>query len=254
MQLPVKVFDSGKVVADADGNVSFTAEWKNAKIWDVHTPHNRYVCRMELRDESGRLLDAQLPFGFGFRDVRIKARELFLNGKPLHLRVLRNTTMNSPAGVACRTAALEMVRRLKSLGFNAIINGNYDFSPGEVSYMEGLLEACDETGMIVSFSLPHVRDVDMKIEEPRNASRYRNLTKWVMSRARNHPSVILYAMNHNYAGYAGDMNPLRIDGRYDLVQEDGDRRLTAALDSRRRAHAAYQIAKSLDSTRPIYHH
>ena len=254
MQLPVKVFNSGKVVTDAGGNVSFTAEWKDAKIWDVHTPHNRYVCRMELRDVSGRLIDAQLPFGFGFRDVRLNGRELFLNGKPLHLRALRNTTMNSPAGVACRTAAFEMVRRLKSLGFNAIINGNYDFSPGEVSYMDGLLEACDETGMLVSFSLPHVRDVDMKIEEPRNASRYRNLTKWVMSRARNHPSVILYAMNHNYAGYAGDMNPLRIDGRYDLVPEEGNKPLVSALDRRRRAHAAYQIAKSLDSTRPIYHH
>ena len=253
-QRPVKVFRGEELVSDANGRVSFSVHWPEAKRWDVHTPQNQYVCHMELRDSSGRIVDGQLPFRFGVRDVAIKGRDLLLNGIPLHLRALHNTTMNSPAGVACKSAAVEMVRRLKSLGFNTVINGNYNFAPGEVSYMDGLLEACDEMGMLIAFSLPHVSDVGMNIEEPRKAERYRKLAKWAITRARNHPSVILYAMNHNLTGYAGDMNPLRMDGKYDLVPGKGDKRLMSLMENRKRAHSAYMIAKSIDSTRPIYHH
>jgi hypothetical protein len=151
------------------------------------------------------LLDAALPFEFGFRDVKIVGRDLLLNGVPIHLRALYNRSINASANVACKASALELCRRLKSEGFNFIIAGNYNFSPGAVSYMDALLEACDESGVLFSFSLPHVRDYNFQLDKPDVAARYRELTRWAIRRARNHPSVVSYAMNHNCAGYTGDM-------------------------------------------------
>ena len=254
---PLKVFESGELVPDADGRLAFTADWPDAKTWDTHTPGNRYVCRMELYGRSAvaqerdppALLDAALPFEFGFRDVKIVGRDLLLNGVPIHLRALYNRSINASANVACKASALELCRRLKSEGFNFIIAGNYNFSPGAVSYMDALLEACDESGVLFSFSLPHVRDYNFQLDKPDVAARYRELTRWAIRRARNHPCVISYAMNHNTTGYTGDMNPLRIDGRY--APKDTPQR---AFRNRHQAQIAARIARSIDGTRPIYHH
>ena len=244
---PVHEFTSGELAPDADGRLAFTADWPDAKRWDTHTPGNRYVCRLELWGAA--LIDAALPFEFGFRDVKISGRDLLLNGIPIHLRALYNRTINAPAGIACKASALELCRRLKSEGYNYIIAGNYNFSPGSISYMDALLEACDESGVLFSFSLPHVRDYDMKLDQPEVATRYRELTRWAIRRARNHPSVVSYAMNHNCTGYAGDMNPLRIDGVY--APKDTPQR---SFRNRHQAQIAARIARALDGTRPIYHH
>lgn len=251
---PVFMAYSAGMRPDEEGRVAFAVDFARAKKWDVHTPQNRYVCVMELRDAKERTLDAALPFAFGFRDVRINGRDLLLNGTPIHLRALYNRSINASAGVACRESSLELCRRLKEEGFNYVIAGNYNFSPGEVSYMDDFLNACDETGMLFSFSLPHVRDFGMKLEDPAVAARYRTLAKWCIRRARNHPSVVTYAMNHNFAGYSGDMDPQRIDGKYDFEPESGNGRVEATIRTRRRAHEAWAIAKSIDPTRPIYHH
>ena len=270
---PVREFTSGELTPDADGRVAFTAAWPDAKRWDTHTPGNRYVCRMELYgDDAGATncappasvekkidpptgttgilpVDAALPFTFGFRDIRAEGRDLKLNGTTIHLRALYNRTINSQAAVACRESAHELVRRLKSEGYNFIIAGNYNFSPGAVGYMDALLDVCDETGMLFSFSLPHVRDFGMKLDDPATAARYRALTRWCVRRVRNHPSVISYAMNHNCTGYCGDMNPLRIDGIYDPAKAK-----ERPFRNRDQARLAAAIARSLDGTRPIYHH
>ena len=246
---PIKEFSSGDLLPDADGRISFSAGWADAKRWDIDTPGNRYVCAIELRDQDGRTVDAALPFSFGFRSVRLSGRNMLLNEIPIHLRALYNSTMNAAAGTACRASALEMCRRLKKDGFNFIIAGNYNFSPGAISYMDALLEACDETGMLFSFSLPHVRDYDFHLDRPEVAARFKSLTRWAISRARNHPCVITYAMNHNCTGYIGDMNPLRIDGIYEMPNPS-----TWAVKGRSQAVISADIVRSIDATRPIYHH
>lgn len=246
---PVREFASGEVVPDADGLVAFTADWKDARRWDVHTPGNRYVCRLEMRDRGGCMLDAALPFEFGFRDVKIVGRDLLLNGMPIHLRSNIVRTMNASAGSACKASARALCRRMKEKGYNHAITCNYSFNPGEVSYMDALLEACDESGLLISFSLPNVRDFGFKLDDPDAEARYRSLTRWVIRRARNHPSVITWTMSHNTMGYAGNMNPLRIDGVYELKDTPQH-----PLSKRRQAEHAARIARSLDGTRPIYHH
>ncbi len=239
----VKRVTEGNVKPDSQGVLRMTSEWKDVLLWDTHTPQNMYVCELSLYGSDGKLIDAALPFKFGFRDFVINGKDLMLNGVRIHLRALHNETMNRHAANACKEAALALCRQNIQNGYNYMIAGNYNFSPGYVSYMDALLDACDETGMLFSFSLPHIRDFDFKLDDPKVAKRYRELTKWVIRRARNHPSVVTYAMNHNATGYSGDMNPMRMDGKY-VFKTRG----------REQAQTAYKIAKSIDSTRPIYHH
>ena len=247
------VFKSGTLIPDAAGILRFTAPWPDAKRWDTDTPQNRYKVLLTLTDDSGNLADTLTPVSFGFREISIAGRDFRLNGTPLHLRALYNASANGNADKATATAARELCHRMFAYGFNAIISGNYDFAPGSVGYLDGLLEACDETGMLMAFSLPHKKDFGNKLDDPKMAELYRKQAAWLIRRARNHPSVILYAMNHNSTGYYGDQNPMKIDGVYDILKFT-DFKNDWIPKQRKQAAITEAIAKSLDSTRPVYHH
>jgi beta-galactosidase len=237
--------------------LTFGDAWRDPRLWDTDTPANTYTVTVSLFDERDRLLDEFETIRFGFREFWIEGRDFLLNGSPIHLRALHNTTINSRADKSSLSGALRTMERMQKYGFNFLITGNYNFSPGEVGYIDGLLTAADRTGMLMSFSLPHTKDFNMKLDDPEQQARYEALTRWLIRRARNHPAVVLYAMNHNSTGYYGDQNPLKMDGRYqpedhtDTLEYKGNPYRARA---RRQGTLAADIAKSLDPTRPVYHH
>ncbi|MCL1920091.1 MAG: hypothetical protein FWG50_03285 [Kiritimatiellaeota bacterium] len=247
-----KTFVSPKIDLLRDGAMRFTVPWKNPKLWDTHTPQNLYTANISLLFDD-KVVDTLPPITFGFREFGIAGRDFILNGTPIHLRALHNTTMNAPADKASKAAALEHCRRVKEYGFNFIIAGNYDFAAGSTAYLDGLLEACDETGLLLAFSLPHIKDFGYDLRDPDRAERYRQQARWLTRRARNHPSVIFYAMNHNSCGYYGDQNPLKIDGIYAPPDSSGAKGAWWE-NNRRNSLIAADIAAALDPTRPVYHH
>ena len=248
-----KTFSAKNLVPASDGSLRFTSEWKNPKHWDTHTTNNRYTVTLTLLDDAGNTLDVLTPITFGFRDIRIEGRNFILNGTPVHLRVFGNSTIAASADKATKAAAIEHCRRLKQYGFNAIINNNYDFAAGSTAYLDGLLEACDEEGILVSFTLPHIKDFRNDLRNPEYAERYRQQTQWLIRRVRNHPSVILYAMNHNICGYFGDVNPLKMDGIFDMPEGSGANNAWWERN-RPQARIAADIASAIDPTRPVYQH
>lgn len=246
-------FESAALTPDSSGGLRFTAGWRDAKLWDTDSPQNLYEAMLTLKDEAGKSLDVLTPVTFGFREVWLDGRNIVLNGTTVHLRALHNTTANGGADKASRVAAREMCRRMFEYGFNAIIGGNYDFTPGSVGYLDALLDACDEMGMLMTFTLPHMKDFGNRLEDPAMAERYRQQAAWLIRRARNHPSVIFYALNHNSTGYYGDQNPLKIDGIYEIPETEASRNKWWARN-RKQARITDAIAKELDPTRPVYHH
>jgi len=260
--LRARVLEKGKLVKEIasgpmppghlqGGLACLTARWADAKRWDLHTPGNLYDLVLRLEDSAGGLIDETLPIRFGFREFRIDGRDFTLNDKRIHLRALFGRNINGQADLACIEACRRTCRRIKAYGFNHLITANYHFQPGAVGYMDGLFSAADEEGVLCSFSLPHFRDFNYKLNTPAQAARYRALCEWLIRRARHHPSVVMYAMSHNATGYKGDQNPLRIDGIFD--PEDPN---VGGRPNRNRAQArlAAAIAKSIDPTRPVYHH
>jgi hypothetical protein len=264
VQLVARIMERGREVktvssplVDAAATITFGDGWRNPKLWDTDATGNTYTVGISLRDENGRLLDEYEPVRFGFREFWIDGRNFLFNGSPIHLRALHNTNDNVGAGRATLARCLLAMERMKEYGFNFFISGNYNFSPGEVGYIDSLLDAADQSGVLCSFSLPHIKDFNMKLDDPDQRARYEVLTRWLIQRVRNHPSVVLYAMNHNATGYYGDQNPLKMDGIYSpdafgekLTYKGSSYRSKA----RQQAALAAEIAKSIDPTRPVYHH
>lgn len=254
-RLMAQIRDGGRVVKTinsdllaAGSELTFGDSWRDPKLWDTDATGNLYTVAISLLDERGRVLDELEPVTFGFREFWIEGRDFLLNGSPIHLRALYVGNANYPADSSSFAACRNTMERMQQYGFNFFIFGNYNFSPGEVGYMDGLLDAADQTGTLCSFSLPHIKDFSMKLDQPEQRARYEALTRWLVRRVRNHPAMVLYAMNHNATGYHGDQNPLKMDGIY---QPENYGKQTK---SREQAVLAADIAKSIDPTRPVYHH
>lgn len=258
--LEARIYDGDRVVKTfqggtetSQGRLSLAAAWADAKLWDLHTPRNMYTAVVTLRGDGGETIDQSLPIRFGFREFWIDGRDFYLNGSRIHLRALFTTNVTSDADQASIEGCRNTCRRLKEYGFNALITSNYSFAPGDVGYMDALFAAADSEGVLATFSLPHIKDFNMKLDTARQAQRYRALCDWLIRRAWNHPSIVMYAMNHNTTGYKGDQNPLWMDGVY-APDAEWAKTNPARLRSRKQAALAAAIAHELDPTRPVYHH
>jgi len=255
----LKSFRSQPLRASDANAIAFTAPWRNAPRWDIDSP-TLLTAKVTLATTDGQVVDQFTPVTFGFREFWVNGRDFMLNGSVIRLRALHNTNSNSNASAAAKEGALNTIERMRRYGFNFLITGNYNFRAGDMSYIDGLLDGCQESGMLMSFSLPHVSHFNWKLHEPDVAKRYTDMTRWLIRRVQNNPAVVMYAMNHNATGYHGDQNPLKLDGVYQpepkdldwskLVPDKGFER----WNRRVQAKHSENIAKSFDSTRPVYHH
>ena len=234
-----------------DGRITFSAAWDDPKLWDLHTPENVYDVIVMLKDADGRVLDQCLPVRFGFREFWIDGRNFLLNGKPVHLRALFVRNITRGADLASLAGCRRTCKALQDYGFNAFITSNYDFAPGSVGHMDALFRAADRTGVLCSFSLPHIKDFNGRLDQPEEVARYRKRCEYLIRRVQNHPSIVLYAMNHNWCGYHGDQDPLKIDGKF---KPDPDAMGNWHRRNRKQAETARRIAEDIDPTRPAYHH
>jgi len=230
-----------------NGRMTFQKSWDTPKLWDTDTPQNMYCLTVELA-EGDMKLDAYYPVRFGFREFWIEGRDFILNGSPVHLRALPlNSAMRG--NVAARTTyegACKTFSRMKWLGFNTVYGHNYGCAPGShISYAE-VLRAADDTGMLFCFPLPHMNHYDWK-ERNEKTNGYERHLEWYVRRAQNHPSVIMYAQNHNLLFVRDIHNPERLP---QVLDDDPlvARRRTADIYARER------ILRQFDTTRPVYNH
>ncbi len=256
--LRARVLDKGKDVLTAEsrpftsadlknGRLAFDEPWETPKLWDTDTPENMYHLTLELV-AAGRTLDAYYPVRFGFREFWIDGRDFILNGSPVHLRALPlNSAMRGPvAARANYEGARTTMSRMKWMGFNTVYGHNYGCTPGShVSYAD-VLRAADDTGMLFCFSLPHMNNYDWK-ERDEKTNGYERHVEWYVRRAQNHPSVVMYAQNHNFLFVRDIHNPERLP----LVLDEDP------LVSSRRTKVIYgrePILRQFDATRPLYNH
>jgi len=263
--LSAQIFDrDGKLVKEftgqpftakdaAGGKVKITDRWSNPELWDVESPQNLYTAQLSLR-QGDQLVDQTLPERFGFREFRIDGKNYVLNGKVIHLRAyhLPNFSAFWMPDKASKEAAKEAYRRLTELGFNFAISRNYNFAEGEVGYLRDSFDAADETGYLLSVSLPHPWQFGGDLAKPGKADEYAAMSKYLIQKYRNHPAIILWVTNHNHAGAWGDQNPLRLGGDY---QRANDAKEVAMKEvGRNNFLIAQQRILELDPTRPVYSH
>jgi beta-galactosidase len=232
-----------------EGRFNATFPWADPKLWDLDQP-NLYDLQVDLLGPDGTLLDRTTPVRFGFREFWIDGRQLVLNGRPFHIRALDFSNHTHDFGLASYDAVRETFRRARAIGFNYVIHSNYDYNTQSVCYLDDTLRAGDDAGFPMSFSIRHISSIYRDFGDPARRAEWEHIVRYLLRRVRNHPSVLMYAMDHNFLGYSGDQNPSRLDGIY-APSPDND----PGLAERREAAAmAEGIVHSIDPTRLAYHH
>ncbi len=164
--------------------------------WSDTDPY-RYTCLVELKD-GDTLLDSDSVL-FGIRTISIDAGQgLLLNGKRTFLN---GGCVHHDSGVLGAATYLEAERRrvriLKEMGFNAIRSSHNPIS-------KELLEACDESGMLV---MDEGFDMWFSRKTKYDYSRYfredwKSEVTALIEKDFNHPSVILYSIGNEIADTA----------------------------------------------------
>ena len=257
-RLRARVTDQGKPVKELEGPVfrtadlresrtGFTKKWLPKKHWDLHTPANQYGLEVDLADESGKVLDAALPVRFGVREFAIQGRDLYLNGTRLYCSVLPLDNAQIGPAAATYGAARDTFARLQAAGFNAVYTHNYGCEPGSHLSFTEILNAADDAGMLVFFAMPHFGHYEWKADDAETSNGYARDADFYVRAARNHPSVVMYAMSHNGCGYSEDMNP-------DLLGDGHPPREQWGANNAKKAVVAERIVNRLDPSRLVYHH
>ncbi|HEY2148515.1 MAG TPA: glycoside hydrolase family 2 TIM barrel-domain containing protein, partial [Pirellulales bacterium] len=230
-----------------NGRFTFSSPWKPGDLWDIITPQNIYELELLLFDSDGALLDAENPVRFGFREFWIDGRDFYLNGTRIFLSAVPLDNAQVGAGWATYSAARESLERLKSFGINFVYTHNYGCEPGSHLSFAEILRAADDVGMLVALSQPHFSHYDWKKADADETNGFARHAEFYVHAARNHPSVVAYAMSHNATGYDEDMNPDMIDGLHDPRDQ-------WSANNARLALRAESIVKRLDPSRIVYHH
>ncbi|MCI0343315.1 MAG: hypothetical protein L0216_19585 [Planctomycetales bacterium] len=230
-----------------EGRFEFTAAWKPDRLWDLHTPDHVYTLDIGLETADGAALDAAWPERFGFRELWIEGRDIHLNGSRLFLSVVPLDNAQVGAGLASEAAARETFSRLKGAGVSAVYTHHYGCEPGSHLDVSGILRAADDSGVLVLLSQPHFGAYDWGGPEADANNGFARDAEYFVRVAGNHPSVVLYAMSHNGAGYAEDMNPDQL-GTGSAARDEWSRRNSL------RALRAEAIVRRLDPSRIVYHH
>ncbi len=154
--------------------------------WSPETP-NLYRARVTLQ-RSGQPLDL-VEERFGFRDLEISGRKLFLNGAPLYIRGYGDDSIYPVAGTPPYDKA-EWKRRFqlaKNYGFNAV--RFHSMTPPRVGF-----EAADEVGMIIDAELPALSVAAL----PQHVDFLKKELVRTIEAYRNHPSWVLFAFGNEF--------------------------------------------------------
>lgn len=169
-------------------------EISNPEVWSPENPHLYTVdAHLSPATTDGEETLDHVRVRFGVRTVSVqKSKGLLLNGNPIKLRGACVHHDNGPLGSASYfDAELRRVALLKNAGFNALRSSHNPMS-------EAFLDACDELGMLV---LEEAFDVWSHGKTDHDYS-LSFATDWeddissMVSRAFNHPSVIMYSIGN----------------------------------------------------------
>ncbi len=145
-------------------------------LWSLETP--RLYRLVQTLQKGSKTLDST-ETSFGIRTIRFDAAKgFFLNGQPVKVQGTCNHQDFAGIGVAVPDSLQNWrVRKLQAMGANAWRMSHNPPSPG-------LLDACDQLGMLVMDENRHLGDSDANLAEVAS----------MVQRDRNHPSIIMWSM------------------------------------------------------------
>lgn len=159
----------------------------------------------------------------GFREIRVRGKEILLNGEPLRLKGFNRHEEFGGFGLAVPPEAmLQDLQLMREMGANCVRTCHYPNDPR-------FLDLCDETGMLV-WEESHARGIGEEgMRNPRFMPQLRQCTEEMVEQHFNHPGIFIW----------GCLNECADDTEYGaacyreilslLRSLDGSRPVTAAL-------------------------
>jgi len=217
-------------LTDVDGNsvsesssiashATLTLSVPRPQLWSAETPH---LYRAVVTLHSGTDLVDTRSVNVGLRTVSVDAKHgLRVNGAEV---LMRGACVHHDSGVlgaaTLRASEFRRARILKESGFNAIRSSHNPLS-------RDLIDACDVLGLYVLDELTDVWFAPKSAHDvaPHFDAIWRDDARSMVTKDRNHPSVIMYSIGNEIA-------------------ESGSERGIEA------AHAISDFVRELDPTRP----
>ena len=221
--------------------LKLSSPWSDAKLWDLDQP-NLYTLRLSA---TGSGLSDQFAVRFGFREVWIEGRDIFLNGTPLRLRPV---LLDSGRGQAATMDS--QLKGLRGQGFNIVqIWPENAYERGKANFHDLWAERTDEIGVplihVAQSANRFIFDSDSRPVWDKNRDRYREVMEAEMRRLRNHPSILMWGTSGNLSNHQSDQNPRYLGQKAKLLAVDP---LPPGLVE------ALAMIKAADPTRPVFAH
>ncbi len=215
--------------------------WADAKLWDIDQP-NLYTLKLAA---AGAGLNDQSATRFGFREIWIEGRDIFLNGIPLRLRPM--LLQSDRAQIATIDPQLSALR---SVGFNIVqIWPRNSYERGTQNFWGLWAERTDAKGVpmigVAQSANRFILDAKFQPVWEQNRERYQKIMTAEMRRLRNHPSILIWGTSGNISNHGSDQNPRYLGQKAKLLALDP---LPSGLAE------ALGFIKEADPTRPVFAH
>ena len=181
--------------------------------WSAENPA-LYTLVLTLRDAAGKLAEAR-SCKVGFRDVRLRGREMLVNGVPVKLCGVNRHDHDQYSGkTVSRESMEEDVRLMKRLNINSVRTSHYPNDPY-------FYELCDRYGLYVvdEANIETHGKGGLLSNDPQWITPFLERVSRMVIRDRNHPSVIMWSLGNESgcgpahaaaAGWAKDYDPTRL--------------------------------------------
>lgn len=175
--------------------VTATADIEAPLTWTAETPH-LYTLLVTLPSPQGSAGEV-LPFAVGFRDIRIAAQQVFVNGAPIKLRGVNHHDTHPDRGYAETRQDLERdVVLMKQHNINCVRTSHYPPDPY-------FLDLCDRYGLYVideadveTHGFGAVNQLNQLSDDPAWETTYVDRAVRMVERDKNHASVVIWSLGN----------------------------------------------------------
>jgi beta-glucuronidase len=165
---------------------------KSCRLWSMEDP---FLYDLAVILNNGEKVADQYSLKIGVREVRIEGYKLLLNNKPVFLKGFGKHEDFPVTG-----KALNLPLIIKDFSLLKWINAN-SFRTSHYPYAEEVLDIADRKGILIIDEVAAV-SLDFRHTTPQTLINHKNAIKKLISRDKNHPSVIAWALGNepNLAG------------------------------------------------------
>ena len=182
-------------------DVNFSQSVPNPHKWSAETPY-LYTLILTLKDSGGHTIEVE-SCKIGFRQVDIKGRELWVNGKPVLLKGVNRHDHHDTRGKAVPVETMIAdIKLMKQFNFNAVRTAHY---PNNSIFYD----LCDRYGLYVigEANIEGHALYNKLPNDPRWTTAFLERGQRMVERDKNHPSIIMWSLG-NESGYGPNHDAL----------------------------------------------